>query len=239
MGVRWLFSDRLGGVSSAPYESLNVAHHVGDVPEAVASNRDLLLARLSTSAPVRLVFMDQVHGDRVAVIDAAHSAVTSAEAPAAIDGMVTASQGVALVVMVADCVPVLLADPVAGVVAGVHAGRPGLRARIVVKAVEAMAGLGAEPGRTQAWLGPSVCPACYEVPEEMRADVAEVAPASWSTSRTGTPALDLRAGLTAELEALGARVTSVGPCTAESPDHFSYRRDGRTGRFAGVVWLEP
>jgi YfiH family protein len=239
MSVRWSFSDRLGGVSSAPYDSLNVARHVGDVPEAVASNRDLLLARLSASAPARLVFMDQVHGDRVAVIDAAHLATDPADAPAATDGMVTALPGAALVVLVADCVPVLLADPVAGVVAAVHAGRPGLRARIVVKAVEAMAGLGAEPGRTQAWLGPSVCPACYEVPDGMRADVAEVVPASWSTSRTGTPALDLRAGLTAELEALGVTVESVGPCTAESPDHFSYRRDGRTGRFAGVVWLEP
>ena len=239
MGVRWLFADRLGGVSSVPYDSLNVAHHVGDAPESVASNRDLLLARLSSSVPARLVFMDQVHGDQLAVIDAAHPALTSAEAPEATDGMVTASPGVALVVMVADCVPVLLADPVGGVVAAVHAGRPGLRARIVVKAVETMAGLGAEPRHTQAWLGPSVCPACYEVPEQMRADVAGVVPATWSTSRSGTPALDLRAGLTAELETLGVAVTSVGPCTAESPDHFSYRRDGRTGRFAGVVWLEP
>ena len=101
-----------------------------------------------------------------------------------------------------------------------------------------MAGLGATRSQTVAWLGPSVCPACYEVPEQMRADVASVVPASWSTSRTGTPALDLRAGLTAELQAAGLTVTSVGPCTAESPDHFSYRRDGITGRFAGVIWLE-
>ncbi|MFI5101184.1 MAG: laccase domain-containing protein, partial [Actinomycetes bacterium] len=84
-----------------------------------------------------------------------------------------------------------------------------------------------------------VCPACYEVPELMRADIAAVAPAAWSTSRTGTAALDLRAGLAGVLGAAGVTVERVGPCTAESPDHFSYRRDGTTGRCAGVVWLDP
>jgi copper oxidase (laccase) domain-containing protein len=96
---------------------------------------------------------------------------------------------------------------------------------------------GADPARTIGWLGPAVCPACYEVPDDMRADVATVAPAAWSTSRTGTAALDLRAGLTALLAERGVTVHSIGPCTAESPDHYSYRRDGTTGRFAGVVWL--
>ena len=235
MGVRWAFSDRHGGLSTPPYRSLNVARHVGDDPRVVAANRDLLAASLtangSDGAP-RLLFMDQVHGDRVAVVDA------SSGSPTATDAMVSATAGLGLVVMVADCVPVLLADEEAGVIAAVHAGRPGLRQRIVVRTLETMAGLGAARSKTVAWLGPSVCPACYEVPEQMRADVAAVVPASWSTSRTGTPALDLRGGLTAELEGAGVIVTSVGPCTAESADHYSYRRDGVTGRFAGVVWIE-
>ena len=237
MGVRWTFSDRHGGVGWSPYDTLNVALHVGDDPAVVAENRQLLEASLAThvdDAAPRLVFMDQVHGDRVVVVGGSATAI-----PAATDAMVTTAAGTGLVVMVADCVPVLMADAQAGVVAAVHAGRQGLRNGVVVRALEVMAGLGAARSQTVAWLGPSICPACYAVPGEMRADVAAVAPASWATSRAGTPALDLRAGLTAMLASAGVTVTSVGPCTAESADHFSYRRDGRTGRFAGVVWLEP
>jgi polyphenol oxidase len=110
---------------------------------------------------------------------------------------------------------------------------------VALRALEAMQALGADPTRTSAWLGPSVCAACYEVPDQMRADVVESAPAAWATSRSGTPALDLRAGLAQALQEAGVAVQTVGPCTAESPDHYSYRRDGRTGRFAGVVWAQP
>jgi YfiH family protein len=234
MEVRWSFSDRHGGSGTAPYDTLNVAQHVGDDPEVVAANRDRLAARLA-GPPLPLVFMDQVHGDSVAVVDGTGPARSPIRST---DGLVTATPGVGLVVMVADCVPVLMADAEAGVVAAAHAGRPGVRSQVVLRALEAMARLGASRSRTVAWLGPSVCPACYEVPADMRADVASVVPASWSTSRSGTPALDLRAGLTADLAGAGVTVTSVGPCTAESADHFSYRRDGQTGRFAGVVWLE-
>jgi polyphenol oxidase len=233
MGVRWTFSDRYGGVGSAPYATLNLAQHVGDDPASVVTNRGILEARLGPPG-LPLVFMDQVHGDRVAVVD-----LSTTDPPQATDGMVTAALGIALAVMVADCVPVLMADAEAGVVAAVHVGRPGLRSQVVLRALEAMARLGASRTRTVAWLGPSVCADCYEVPADMRADVASVVPAAWSTSRSGTPALDLRAGLTAELAGAGVTVTSVGGCTAESPDHFSYRRDHVTGRFAGVVWLEP
>lgn len=233
MGVRWAFSDRHGGAGLAPYATLNIAQHVGDDPPTVMANRQILAARLA-APPLALVFMDQVHGDRVAVVDSAQ-----AGPPAATDAIVSAIAGLGLVVMVADCVPVLMADAEAGVVAAVHAGRQGLRSQVVLRALEAMARLGASRSRTVAWLGPSVCADCYEVPADMRADVASVVPAAWATSRAGTPALDLRAGLVAELAGAGVTVTSVGPCTAESQDHFSYRRDHVTGRFAGVVWLEP
>ncbi len=236
MGVRWSFSDRHGGVGVAPYDSLNIAQHVGDDPVVVATNRQRLAGQLGFS-PLALIFMNQVHGDRVVVVD--DSAAQLSADPEGVDGMVTTNRGVGLVVMVADCVPVLMADADAGVIAAVHAGRPGVRSQVVLRALEAMARLGASRSTTVAWLGPSVCAGCYEVPADMRADVASVVPASWATSRAGTPALDLRAGLTADLVGAGVTVTSVGPCTAESPDHFSYRRDGTTGRFAGVVWLEP
>jgi YfiH family protein len=178
--------------------------------------------------------MNQVHGDAVAVLHGA------AERPpgTGVDAMVTAVPGLALAVLVADCVPVLLADVTAGVVAAVHAGRPGLRNGIAMRALDAMSALGADPAAVVAWLGPSVCPACYEVPEQMRADVAQSAPAAWSTTASGTAALDLRAGLTQALAGAGVSVRRVGPCTAQSPDHFSYRRDGSTGRFAGIVWLD-
>jgi polyphenol oxidase len=230
--VQWAFTDRHGGTSAAPYDSLNLGGHVGDAPDDVTDNRRHLAEHLGL-APDAVRYMDQVHGDRVAVLTDA-----STGGPfGGTDGLVTARPTLALAVLVADCVPVLLADPDAGVVAAVHAGRPGLRNGVVVRALDAMTTLGADPASTTAWLGPSVCAACYEVPDEMRADVASLVPQAWSTSRKGTAALDLRAGLAAVLADRGVAVAYVGPCTAESADLYSYRRDGRTGRFAGVVRL--
>ncbi len=230
--VRSVFTDRFEGSSAAPYDSLNLGAHVGDNPAAVAANRELFAAGVGVD-PRSLVFMDQVHGATVRVVSERQATVVPAT-----DGVVTVGPGLVLVVLVADCVPVLLADAAAGVIAAVHAGRPGVQQHVVVEAVRAMVALGARPERTTALLGPAVCPRCYEVPEQMRADVAASVPATFATSRAGTPALDLRAGLVAELSALGVDARCVGPCTAESSHLFSYRRDGRTGRFAGAIWLE-
>jgi YfiH family protein len=238
--VRWAYTDRHGGSSRPPYASANLGGHVGDDPDVVEANRAAVATDLGLD-PAALRFMNQVHGDHVEVVGPDHARTDSGSEgdEPGVDGLVTDRTGVVLSVLVADCVPVLLADPAAGVVAAVHAGRPGLRAGVVERALDRMSELGARPSATTAWLGPAVCPRCYEVPEAMRADVASQVPASWSTSRTGTPALDLRAGLAAVLAASGVDVVPVGPCTAESPDHFSYRRDGVTGRFAGLVWLGP
>jgi hypothetical protein len=139
----------------------------------------------------------------------------------------------------ADCVPVLLADPVAGVVGAVHAGRPGMVARVVDRAIDALVEAGADPHETIAVVGPSVCGRCYEVPEGMRADAASVSPPSATVSWTGTPAIDVAAGVVDQLSARGIRVTWVPGCTRESHDLYSYRRDGSTGRFAGIVRLLP
>jgi YfiH family protein len=156
-----------------------------------------------------------------------------APGPPPADGVVTATPGLALAVLVADCTPVLLADTSAGVVGAVHAGRPGLTARIVDVAVATMRELGARD--IAAVVGPSVCGRCYEVPEELRAAAAEVAPESSARSWSGTPAIDVATGVVAQLAANDVAVQWVPGCAREDVRLFSYRRDGRTGRFAGVV----
>ncbi|MEW5351289.1 MULTISPECIES: peptidoglycan editing factor PgeF [unclassified Streptomyces] len=233
-GAHFAFTDRWGGVSAVPYEELNLGGAVGDDPAAVRANRELAAKSLGLD-PARVVWMNQVHGDDVAVVDGPW---TTDPAPP-VDGLVTAVRGLALAVLTADCVPVLLADPVAGVVAAAHAGRPGMVKGVVPAAVEAMTSLGAEPARIVARTGPAVCGRCYEVPESMRAEVAAVEPAAHAETSWGTPALDVGAGVHAQLERLGVHDRERSPvCTRESADHFSYRRDRTTGRLAGYVWLD-
>ncbi|MFD9217393.1 peptidoglycan editing factor PgeF [Streptomyces sp. NPDC087659] len=233
-GAHFAFTDRWGGVSAAPYDELNLGGAVGDDPVAVRTNRELAAGGLGLD-PGLVVWMNQVHGRDVAVVDGPW---TGTDVPA-VDAVVTARRGLALAVLTADCTPVLLADPVAGVVGAAHAGRPGMVAGVVPAAVEAMVGLGADPSRITARTGPAVCGRCYEVPEAMRAEVAAAEPAAWAETSWGTPAVDVTAGVHAQLEALGVRDRSASPvCTLESGDHFSYRRDRTTGRLAGYVWLD-
>ncbi|MCX4693806.1 peptidoglycan editing factor PgeF [Streptomyces sp. NBC_01408] len=233
-GAHFAFTDRWGGVSAVPYEELNLGGAVGDDPAAVLANR-ALAARSLGLEPDRVVWMNQVHGRDVAVVDGPWGA--QADVPA-VDAVVTARRGLALAVLTADCTPVLLADPVAGVAGAAHAGRPGLVAGVVPAAVEAMVSLGAEPGRIVARTGPAVCGRCYEVPAEMREAVAGAVPAARAETSWGTPAVDVVAGVHAQLAAAGVMdVRGSGVCTLESRDHFSYRRDRVTGRLAGYVWL--
>jgi YfiH family protein len=233
-GAHFAFTDRWGGVSAVPYEQLNLGGAVGDDPAAVLANRDLAAKSLGLEAG-SVVWMNQVHGADVAVVGEPWG---SADVPS-VDALVTVRRGLALAVLTADCVPVLLADPVAGVVAAAHAGRPGLAAGVVPAAVRAMTGLGADPARIVARTGPAVCGLCYEVPHAMRAEVAAVEPAAHARTRAGTPAVDVAAGVHAQLERLGVRDRERSPvCTLESQDHFSYRRDRATGRLAGYVWLD-
>ncbi|MCX4551642.1 peptidoglycan editing factor PgeF [Streptomyces sp. NBC_01387] len=238
-GAHFAFTDRWGGVSAVPYEELNLGGAVGDDPASVLRNRELAARSLGLD-PARVVWMNQVHGREVAVVDGPWSStVSSNQDIPAVDAVVTARRGLPLAVLTADCVPVLLADPVAGVVAAAHAGRPGLVAGVVPAAVEAMVALGADVARIAARTGPAVCGRCYEVPAEMRADVARSVPEAWSETSWSTPSVDVTAGVLAQLEALGVVDRQQSPvCTLESPDHFSYRRDRTTGRLAGYVWLD-
>ncbi|MET9680818.1 peptidoglycan editing factor PgeF [Streptomyces coeruleorubidus] len=234
-GAHFAFTDRWGGVSAAPYEELNLGGAVGDDPDAVRANRELAAKSLGVE-PDRVVWMNQVHGADVAVVDGPWG--SSSEIPS-VDAIVTTRRGLALAVLTADCVPVLLADPVAGIAAAAHAGRPGMIAGVVPAALRAMTDLGADPSRIVARTGPTVCGRCYEVPEAMRAEVAAIEPAAYAETSWGTPAVDVSAGVHAQLERLGVCDRAQSPvCTLESEDHFSYRRDRTTGRLAGYVWLD-
>ncbi|AGM08193.1 MULTISPECIES: peptidoglycan editing factor PgeF [Amycolatopsis] len=233
MRVRRVVTTRAGGASRAPYDTFNLGDHVGDDAGDVYANRKRLATELGL-AEDRLAWMEQVHGRTATIVDG--SETSAAEAT---DALVTAEPGLALVVLVADCVPLLLADAEAGVVAAVHAGRVGARVGVVPAAVEAMRSLGAEPARTEALLGPAICGDCYEVPADMAADVEKHVPGSACKTRKGTPGLDLRAGLWRQLADLGVGKIGVDPrCTNEDKTLFSFRRDGTTGRIAGITWLD-
>lgn len=230
------FTDRHGGVSSGPWESLNLGSSNGDDPDLVRSNHDRLANAFGVPADA-MVRMSQVHGDVVYVSDG-----TGTRIPVA-DALVTTTPGLALVVRVADCLPVVLADPGAAVAGVAHAGRQGLVCAVVPATVAAMRERGATA--ISAWLGPRVCGRCYEVPTAMRAEVTAVAPRAWSETTWGTPALDVGAGVRAQLEALGVDVLDLADvvgrsaaCTLENDDLYSYRRQGqRSGRLGGLVRL--
>lgn len=218
-GISVAFSDDDAG---------NLALHVADNPDDVMGRR----ARLEAAAGLgerHFQYMNQVHGKAVEFITAHGDGPTA-------DAMV--SRGQPLAVMVADCVPVVLlgevhseTDPVLAVV---HAGRPGVAADIVSATVVNMRSRGA--ASISAWIGPSICGECYEVPEQLRTDVAAAVPETWSTTSWGTPALDLPAGVRAQLKALDVTVEYSGECTLETARLYSYRRNQQTGRFAGLVW---
>jgi hypothetical protein len=212
------FTDRRKGLSLGAYESLNFGFHVGDDPAAVTANRALL---------GNAQFMNQVHGNDVVVVDHV------LDQDPTCDALITTTKGVSLAVMVADCIPLLLVSQEA--VAAVHVGRAGLINRVAIKALHQMRSLGAI--EVHAILGPSICGKCYEVPFQMQQDVIAEHPRAFSTTRHETPALDLTAGLIAELTAAGVSYEASVICTQEDPLYYSHRRDNPTGRFVGVVSL--
>ena len=231
-GVTALVTTRADGVSRAPYEGLNVGLHVGDSPELVRANRAAV--RDSLGSPV--AYSDQVHGRTVRVV----SEPPVGDSVGQGDALVTARPGLGLAVMVADCLPVLLADPEGGIAGVAHAGRRGLAAGVVPAAVEVMVALGAHTDRIRAYLGPAICGRCYEVGQEVQAQVAAAVPAAFATTAWGSPALDLAAGAREQLAEAGLReVGDSGICTYEDNRFYSFRRHGTTGRFAGVVVIDP
>jgi len=234
--VELAFTDRHGGVSGAPFDSLNLAWSGGDDPAAMALNHQLLMDDFAPGDGVdRLAELGQVHGNDVVVVGPEGPRHDVHDHLHGIgDGLVTAEPGITLSVRAADCVPVLLADVDAGVVGACHCGRPGVVAGIVSATLATMRELGATT--VTAWVGPHVCGRCYEVPQAMQDDVSAIEPATHATTSWGTPALDIGAGVRAQLAREGVEVVDLSRCTRESSDLFSYRRDGAlSGRQAGVI----
>ncbi len=233
-GVRAGFSTRGGGVSRPPYDALNLGYGVGDDPAAVDANR----ARLGRWVGAPVAYATQVHG--AGVLEVRGPPAPGEASVGEADALVTVSPSVAVAVLVADCVPVLLADPSAGVVAAVHAGRRGLVLGVVDAAVAAMVAAGAQVERLRAAVGPAIAGASYEVPLQLQEEVVAIVPETRATTAWGTPALDLPAGVAAQLRRAGVRhVSDQERDTWTDPALFSYRRAQRTGRFAGVVRLDP
>jgi YfiH family protein len=216
------FTNRHGGSSHGDYSSWNLASHVGDDQIDVEENLEKLRERVGS-----FVVMSQVHGDGVVVVDE-----VPPEAPIA-DALITGNPNLALVVMVADCIPLLLRSE--KLVAAVHVGRAGLINSIALKTVAKMRELGAV--QISGSIGPAICGSCYEVPQELHDQVSAAHPLASSKTRVGTPALDLPRALVAALAAVDVPVEISAGCTLEDDDFFSFRRNKVTGRQAGVIKL--
>jgi polyphenol oxidase len=220
--MTYRFTKRTGGVSHGAFASLNLGTHVGDDLGDVLQNRELVAQQ---EGPTQ--YMNQVHGDRIALIEE----VTD-ESPTA-DALVTGIPGISLAVMVADCIPLLLQSQES--VAAVHVGRKGLVNGVARKSIEVMREMGAT--QIKGILGPSICGTCYEVSEDVYREVVAAHPLAASRTKSGTFSLDLPSALIAVLLEEGVEVINESNCTVESSDHFSYRRDGVTGRQAGIISL--
>lgn len=229
--ARVAFTDRFGGASQPPYGELNLGSASGPDVDGVIANFGLIAAEFGV--PIEnVVRVSQVHGRDVHVVRADDELPTRPMPKA--DGLVTTRSDVVLAVRAADCLPVLLSGD--GVIGAAHSGRKGMYVGIVPATVDAMRELGAST--ITAVLGPYACGNCYEVPEQMRAEVAEQVPASYSETSWGTPAIDVAAGVKAQLAELGVEVIDATACTIESENLYSYRREGpESGRMAGLIKL--
>ena len=220
--MKYRFTNRTGGASSGAFASLNLGTHVSDDLETVLANRALLAKDLGS-----VQYMTQVHGNRVAIIEE----ITD-EDPTA-DALVTGIPGISLAVQVADCIPLLLHSSES--VAAVHVGRKGLVNEVTRAALQVMRDMGST--KITAIIGPSICGNCYEVSQEIHDEVIAQHPSAHSTTNNGTPALNLPAALLEVLADEGVTIIDESRCTVEHQDLYSYRRDGVTGRQAGIISL--
>lgn len=221
--MNFRFTDSTGGKSTGAFLSRNLGLHVGDQPVSVELNRLALSEEIGR--PIQ--FMNQVHGNAVE-----HIEEHSQSSPTA-DALVTRNPQLALAVMVADCIPLLLANETS--IAAVHVGRKGLLNGVSRNALLALREI--DPSPITAIIGPSICGKCYEVSQDIFEEVTAVFPQAQSQTPSGGFALDLAAALTHDLEADGVSVIDRSQCTVEDKFLYSYRRDGATGRQAGLIWL--
>lgn len=228
--VRATLTTRIGGASRAPYESFNLAMHVGDNPDSVHANRARM--RKVLGLPAEPCWLKQVHG--TVVIDAAR---VSNEPEA--DGAFATQPGAVCAVLTADCLPVLLCDRAGTRVAALHAGWRGLAGGVIEQGVKA---LGVPGGELLAWLGPAIGPDKFEVGDEVRAAFVDRDRTTVSAFRSGSPGkwwADIYQLARRRLSGVGVdAVYGGGFCTVQDRERFfSYRRDGATGRMAALVWL--
>ncbi len=221
--MNFRFTDSTGGKSTGAFLSRNLGFHVGDQPVLVELNRLALSEEIGR--PIQ--FMNQVHGNAVENIDD-----YSQSSPTA-DALVTRNPKLALAVMVADCIPLLLANETS--IAAVHVGRKGLLNGVSRNALLALRKIDSSP--ITAIIGPSICGKCYEVSQDIFEEVTSIFPQAQSQTPSGGFALDLAAALTHDLEADGVSVIDRSQCTVEDKFLYSYRRDGVTGRQVGLIWL--
>jgi YfiH family protein len=236
--VRAAFTLRRGGVSSPPFDSLNLGAHVGDVPEAVRENRRRV--RQLLRLPVEPAWLQQVHGTRVADLDSSSEfGAGGTQEPA--DAAVTRRDDQVCVVQVADCMPVLFAARDGSAVAAAHAGWRGLAAGVLEATIFE---LGVQPAQLCVWLGPAIGRAKFEVGEEVRVAFTVKDPqaaSAFTLNARGQWQCDLYGLARRKLTALGVReISGGGGCTYAEPGRFfSFRRDGQCGRMAALIWVEP
>lgn len=233
-GVRAAFTLRVGGASRGEFASLNLGAHVGDVVADLLENRRCL--RKALPLPAEPVWLEQVHGTRVCDLDAAQAVRVA-------DAAVTTRAHRVCAILVADCLPVLLASAGGEVVGAAHAGWRGLAAGVLESTVAAMELKGVARETLRAWLGPCIGPRHFEVGEEVRTafvESTEGAADAFAANERGRWQADLVKLATSRLHALGLRdVVADGSCTyAEATKYFSYRRDGRCGRMAALIWKD-
>lgn len=210
--VREFFTSRADG---------NLALHVGDDPEVVSRNRATLASRLAL--PENSVkYMNQVHGNHVEVVDKNSQIVTA-------DALFTRERDIALVVLVADCIPILLHSKSA--IAAAHVGRQGLIKGILNNVVNHFHQLGER--EIHATIGPAICASCYEVAPEMYREIVADFPACATNEKLHS--LDLLAGAQAQLKSHNVTMKTLNKCTRENSDLYSHRADSKAGRFAGVI----
>jgi YfiH family protein len=221
------FTNRHGGVSTAPFWSNNLALHVKDDATAVMENRLEACKKLGVSV---LVSMDQVHGTHVEIIQ-----TPQPHTIAKCDGLLTQRKGVGLMVLTADCTPVLLHDPETQTIGALHVGRKGAFDGIVPHAIKRMQhAFGTVPKTLHVWLGPSIGECCYEIDGEVLA----YAKANFAPYLQGKK-LNIHALITDQLYDAGVKhICANTECTCCDRNYFSYRRDGITGRQAGVIMLK-
>lgn len=225
--ARWWFTDRLGGFSAPPYDSLNLAAHVGDEPTDVRANRAALETELGAGP---LSWMGPVHGTDIVFLDAPTSITPD------VDALATTTPGTPLVTLGADCVPVLIA--VETYVIAAHIGWRGFAADMSASIRTFLMQRGVDVADAKVLLGPAICGSCYAIPDERADAIAQVSRSAVVRLAAGRAGADIRVGLAEQWAAYGASVEHVGPCTFEDRRYFSHRRDGVTGRQAGVIaWV--